>query len=60
MSYLYQAGIQSEYLTVAFESDAAYSYIQKLSAEDFEGGFETSVAQFPKGSKYIVLDAGGN
>ncbi|XP_045203378.2 heat shock 70 kDa protein 12A-like [Mercenaria mercenaria] len=53
-----KAGIQGQKLTIALEPEAASLYCRHLPVERC-GSDEVSLAQFPVGTKYLVLDAGG-
>ncbi|XP_021355916.1 heat shock 70 kDa protein 12A-like isoform X2 [Mizuhopecten yessoensis] len=52
------AGIKSDQLTIALEPEAASLYCKHLPVEKM-GGSEQGFTCFSKGSKYLVLDAGG-
>lgn len=59
-SFVTQAGIDSEMLTIALEPEAAALYVKYLPVERKVDGNDKEVLQaFAPGSKYIVVDAGG-
>lgn len=60
LSFVTQAGIDSEMLTIALEPEAAALYVKYLPVERKVDGNDKEVLQaFAPGSKYIVVDAGG-
>ena len=56
----YQGGIPGDKLTIALEPEAASLFCRYLPVEKFVGKEKMSISNFKTGTKYIVLDAGGN
>ena len=56
--FILQAGIPAYQLMIALEPEAASIYCKHLPVEKLEGS--NSICAFQPGSKYLVLDAGGN
>lgn len=60
LSFVTQAGIDTEMLTIALEPEAAAMYVKHIPLERSVDGKKGDVFQtFSSGSKYIVVDAGG-
>lgn len=60
LSFVTQAEIDSDMLTIALEPEAAALYVKYLPVERRVDGNDKEVLQaFAPGSKYIVVDAGG-
>ena len=57
MCFAFQANIKSEKLTIALEPEAASIFCRHLSVDNFKG--KDTISQFPVGTKYMILDAGG-
>lgn len=55
-----QAGIRSDLLLIALEPEAASIYCKHLPVNKVEGDFKKTLDSFSPGTKYLVLDAGGN
>ena len=59
----YQAGIISDVtsrgLVIALEPEAASLHCRRLDVHDFVGEDEYREANFQTGTKYLVIDAGG-
>lgn len=60
LSFVTQAGIDTEMLTIALEPEAAAMYVKHIPLERSVDRKKGDVFQtFSSGSKYIVVDAGG-
>lgn len=56
-----QAGIDNRMLTTAFEPEAAASFVKHLPVDKrVDGEVGNMLKTFDPGSRYIVVDAGGN
>ena len=55
----FQAGIKGGNLTVALEPEAASLYCRHLPVERNMGDKSLSLASFKPGTRYLVLDCGG-
>ncbi|XP_053408420.1 heat shock 70 kDa protein 12B-like [Mercenaria mercenaria] len=54
-----KAGITTEKLTIVLEPEAASLYCRHLPVDTTVSDGSLTISEFPTGSKYIVLDAGG-
>lgn len=62
MSYILQAGIDTNQLTIVFEEEAAISYCQHMHLNDpsYLNELETTVTDIlEKEKEYMVVDFGG-
>ena len=57
-----QAGIRNnnDDLAIALEPEAASLYIRKLQVQTAGKGGDVHTTSFDSGSRYMVIDAGGN
>ena len=56
----FQAGIEKQNLTLALEPEGAAMCCKYLALEKQERGDATELKTFEEGSKFIVVDLGGN
>ncbi|XP_053400259.1 heat shock 70 kDa protein 12A-like isoform X2 [Mercenaria mercenaria] len=54
-----KAGIKKEQLTIALEPEAASMYCRHVPVDTAVDADDVTIAQFPEGTKYMILDAGG-
>lgn len=54
-----QAGISDNQLSIALEPEAAALYCKILPIEKLAAGYQNNLSVFQPGTKYIVLDLGG-
>lgn len=58
--YIIQAGIPVKQFRLALEPEAASIYAKEVLIERTRGNMHQQMPSFEQGTKYIVLDLGGN
>ena len=55
----FKAGINPEFLTLAYEPEAAAIYCKELTVQKKEGTEGSTLKSFEPGQQFLVLDCGG-